>query len=63
MNEVKVEIGGEQSAAFSAPPASAVPVKREDDPAQRLHEMARQLMRARNRQLMLEYLRLRGALR
>jgi hypothetical protein len=63
MSEVKVEIGGEQSAGFSSPPASAVPVKREEDPAQRLHEMARELMRARNRRMMLEYLRLRSALR
>ncbi len=63
MAEAKVEIGGGEGAAFSSPPASAVPVKREEDPAQRLHEMARELMRARNRKMMLEYLRLRSALR
>ena len=62
MGEVKVEIGGE-AVGFSSPPASAVPVKREEDPAQRLHEMARELMKARNRKMMLEYLRLRSALR
>ena len=62
MSEVKIEIGGE-SVAFSSPPASAAPVKREEDPAQRLHEMARELMKARNRKLMLEYLRLRSAMR
>ena len=62
MSEVKVEIGGE-AGSFSSPPASAVPVKREEDPAQRLHEMARELMKSRNRKMMLEYLRLRSALR
>ena len=63
MAEVKVEIGGGEGAGFSSPPASAVPVKREEDAAQRLHEMARELMKARNRRMMLEYLRLRSALR
>jgi len=62
MSEVKIEVGGEGT-AFSSPPAAAVPVKREEDPAQRLHEMARELMKARNRRLMLEYLRLRSAMR
>jgi hypothetical protein len=63
MSEVKVEIGGESTTGFSSPPAAAVPVKREEDAAQRLHEMARELMRARNRKMMVEYLRLRSALR
>lgn len=63
MSEVKVEISGGEGGTFSSPPASAVPVKREEDPAQRLHAMARELMRARNRKMMLEYLRLRSALR
>ena len=63
MAEVKVEIGGGEAAAFSSPPAAAVPVKREEDAAAKLHEMARQLMRARNRKMMMEYLRLRSALR
>jgi hypothetical protein len=58
-----VEIGGEASVGFSSPPAAAVPVKREEDAAQKLHEMARELMRARNRRMMVEYLRLRSALR
>ena len=63
MNELKIEISGGEPAGFSSPPAASVPVKREEDPAQKLHEMARELMRARNRKLMLEYLRLRSALR
>ena len=63
MAEVKVEISGSEGAGFSSPPAAAVPVKREEDAATRLHEMARELMRARNRKVMLEYLRLRSALR
>jgi len=63
MSEVKVEIGGAEGSGFSSPPAAGVPVKREEDAATRLHEMARELMRARNRKMMLEYLRLRSALR
>ncbi|HEV8292480.1 MAG TPA: hypothetical protein VGP94_11175 [Tepidisphaeraceae bacterium] len=63
MSEVKVEVSGGEGTGFSSPPASAVPVKREEDAAQKLHEMARELMRARNRKMMLEYLRLRSALR
>ena len=63
MNEVKVEVSGGETVAFSSPPAAAVPVKREEDAAQKLHEMARELMRARNQKMMVEYLRLRSALR
>jgi len=63
MSEVKVQISGGEATAFSSPPAAAVPVKREEDAALKLHEMARDLMRARNRKMMLEYLRLRSALR
>ena len=63
MSEVKVEVTGGEGTAFSSPPAAAVPVKREEDPAAKLHEMARELMKARNRKMMMEYLRLRSALR
>lgn len=47
----------------AGPPVAAQPVREETDPAQRLHQMARELMKTRNRKLMLEYLRLRRACR
>ena len=54
---------GDVAEKVSAPPAAERPEKREGDAIVRLHEMARELMRARNRKLIVEYLRLRRALR
>ena len=47
----------------SGPPAAERPVRQEGDAIVRLHEMARELMRARNRKLMIEFLRLRREIR
>jgi hypothetical protein len=41
-----------------------MPARRSDpDPRARLHQLASELMRSRNRRLLIEYLRLRHALR
>ena len=53
----------EAPATFSSPPVAAMPVRQVDDPRARLHALARELMRTRNRRLMLEYLQLRRAVR
>jgi hypothetical protein len=50
--EVKVE----------SPPVAAAPVRQEFDPRARLHELARELVRTRNRRVMLDYLRMRRAI-
>ena len=55
MEEVRVVVEG--------PPVAAQPAKLEPDASGRLHEMARELMRARNRRLLMEYLRLRRIVR
>jgi hypothetical protein len=47
----------------SSPPPAAQPLRDQADPATRLHELARELMRTRNRRLLLEYLRLRQTVR
>jgi hypothetical protein len=44
-------------------PPGAMPARQEADASGRLHEMARELMRTRNRRLLMEYLRLRRSLR
>jgi len=49
--------------AVSSPPVAERPATTEPDPAARLHEMARELVRSRNRRLMIEFLRLRRAMR
>ena len=54
---VRVEISG---AELGPPPAEA-PVRREADPRERLHQLARELVRGRNRALLMEYLKLRRA--
>jgi hypothetical protein len=54
------ETNGTTSVAGS-PPAAEQPARREEDPAARLHELARVLMRTGNRRLLMEYLRLRRA--
>lgn len=54
-DETKVEVRVE------SPPVAAVPVRQEVDPRARLHELARELVRTRNRRVMLDYLRMRRA--
>jgi len=56
MEEVKVNV-------VEGPPPAAQPPKTKIDPAARLHELARELARTRNRRLLMEYLRLRRAIR
>ena len=46
-----------------SPPVAEAPAKVEADPRTRLHELARELMRTRNRRAMMEYLRARRGLR
>jgi len=58
---VEVRDGGAGAEEFGSPPAAARPAAEEVDPRTRLHELARKLTQARNRRLMLEYLRLRRA--
>jgi hypothetical protein len=48
---------------FESPPAAPAPARQEFDPRARLHELALELVRTRNRRLMVEYLRLRRAVR
>jgi hypothetical protein len=50
---------GAVSAAFESPPAAPMPARVEVDPRARLHELAMELVRAQNRRLLVEYLRLR----
>ncbi len=56
MEETKVPV-------VEGPPPAAQPARQEPDPSGRLHEMARELMRTRNRRLLIEYLRLRRMVR
>ncbi|MGE5608351.1 MAG: hypothetical protein ACM359_03790 [Bacillota bacterium] len=65
MSEVHTDNTGGAAGAegIGSPPAAAMPARQEVDPSARLHEMARELMRARNRRLLMEYLRLRRSLR
>ena len=52
-----------EQAACQSPPPAAMPAKQEPDPRARLHELANELVRSHNRRLIVEYLRLRRALR
>jgi len=54
------EGGGKE---FSSPPAAGIPVKEEFSPRKRLHELANELVRTQNRQMLVEFLRLRRACR
>ena len=51
---VTVEVKGELG-----PPPAEIPVRREPDARERLHPLARELVKGRNRKLMMEYLKLR----
>jgi hypothetical protein len=48
---------------FESPPPAPLPVRQEFDPRARLRELALELVRTRNRRLLVEYLRLRRAAR
>ena len=50
-------------APVSSPPPAERPAAAMPDPAARLHELARELTRSRNRRLIMEFLRLRRSLR
>jgi len=66
MSEATCEaVATEQPAgtACQSPPPAAMPAKQEPDPLTRLHELANELVRSHNRRLIVEYLRLRRALR
>ena len=47
----------------SPPPAAQPPRDSAPDPRARLHQLAAELMRSRNRRLLIEFLQLRRALR
>ena len=49
--------------SFESPPAAPVAERREFDPRARLAEIALALVKTRDRRLLLEYLRLRRAVR
>jgi hypothetical protein len=68
MPEEVVGDGGKADAAaaggaFESPPAAPVAERREFDPRARLHEIALALVKTRDRRLLIEYLRLRRAVR
>jgi hypothetical protein len=51
------------AAEFESPPVAPVGERREFDPRARLHEIALALVKTRDRRLLIEYLRLRRAVR
>ena len=51
------------SAPCESPPPAAQPAHQEPDPRARLHQLAAELARSHNRRLIIEYLRLRRAIR
>ena len=53
----------EASPAVESPPPAAMPERREPDPRLRLHQLADELIRTHNRRALVEFLRLRRALR
>jgi hypothetical protein len=58
-----MEAGKGAGVKVESPPVAEAPAKIEVDPRARLHELARELMRTRNRRVMMEYLRARRGLR
>ena len=50
-------------AAGEPPPPAAMPERSAADPRARLHQLALELVRTKNRRLLIEYLQLRRALR
>jgi hypothetical protein len=64
MSEATVDTSSpHQGARCESPPAAAMPAHVEPDPRARLHELAAELARSHNRRLIIEYLRLRRAVR
>ena len=61
--EMKDIEGTKQAEGFGSPPAAPVGVKAAEDPVAELQKLAAALARAQDRRLMLEYLRLRRAVR
>ena len=59
----QVESEAATEAKCDSPPAAAAPAREEPDPRARLHALANELVRSHNRRLIVEYLRLRRALR
>jgi hypothetical protein len=55
--------GAAAGGGFESPPAAPVAERREFDPRARLHEIAMALVKTRDRRLLVEYLRLRRAVR
>jgi hypothetical protein len=52
-----------EDGAIGSPPAAPQPERRAFDPRARLHELAMELVRTRNRRLLVEYLQVRRAVR
>ena len=50
-------------APLESPPPADQPQRVDPDPRARLHQLARELIRTRNRRLLIEFLQLRRALR
>jgi hypothetical protein len=55
--------GAAAGGGFESPPAAPVAERREFDTRARLHEIAMALVKTRDRRLLVEYLRLRRAVR
>jgi hypothetical protein len=58
---VENEAGTEQRC--ESPPPAAMPAREEPDPRAKLHQLAAELAKSHNRRLIVEYLRLRRAIR
>ncbi len=56
-------ISPDPATACESPPPAAIPVNQEIDPRAKLHALAAELARSHNRRLIVEYLRLRRAIR
>ena len=63
MPEEIASTGGRDTGGFESPPAAPAPERRDYDPRARLHEIALALVTTRDRRLLVEYLRLRRAVR
>ena len=64
MSESVSESPAPAPVAIDSPPPAAQPAREsEPDPRARLHKLARELLRCRNRWLLIEFLQLRRALR
>jgi hypothetical protein len=58
------EPASSETTRVESPPASSIPVRDPaPDPRAQLHRLASELVRARNRKVLVEYLRMRRAMR